>query len=175
MMRMFGKLVRINLPDLGEGTKDATIKEWFVKEGQKIKEVSSCLLLYSDLSLSMTTYARCSPTSWSQRFHPRMTVWSRVSNTRMMKCALSVMLSSRSRLKMAVMLLFPLNKLQRKLNSPLPLHLLMRASKLEERSSMQRLRNQIARLWLHLLFVALLKNMVSTFLRYRLPARMEEY
>lgn len=33
-------MVRINLPDLGEGTKEATIKEWFVKEGQRIKEVS---------------------------------------------------------------------------------------------------------------------------------------
>lgn len=40
MMRWFAKLVRLNLPDLGEGTKEATIKEWFVKEGQKIKEVS---------------------------------------------------------------------------------------------------------------------------------------
>jgi hypothetical protein len=38
-MRLFGKMVRINLPDLGEGTKEATIKEWFVKEGQVIKEV----------------------------------------------------------------------------------------------------------------------------------------
>ena len=33
--------MRINLPDLGEGTKEATIKEWFVKEGQTIKEVSN--------------------------------------------------------------------------------------------------------------------------------------
>jgi pyruvate/2-oxoglutarate dehydrogenase complex dihydrolipoamide acyltransferase (E2) component len=32
-------MIRINLPDLGEGTKEATIKEWFVKEGQRIKEV----------------------------------------------------------------------------------------------------------------------------------------
>jgi pyruvate/2-oxoglutarate dehydrogenase complex dihydrolipoamide acyltransferase (E2) component len=40
LMRWFAKMVRINLPDLGEGTKEATIKEWFVKEGQKIKEVS---------------------------------------------------------------------------------------------------------------------------------------
>ena len=38
-MRWFAKLVRINLPDLGEGTKEATIKEWFVKDGQTIKEV----------------------------------------------------------------------------------------------------------------------------------------
>ena len=38
-MRLFGKIIRINLPDLGEGTKEATIKEWFVKEGSKISEV----------------------------------------------------------------------------------------------------------------------------------------
>ena len=39
-MRLFGsQMVRINLPDLGEGTKEATIKAWFVKEGQTIKEV----------------------------------------------------------------------------------------------------------------------------------------
>ena len=38
-MRWFAKMIRINLPDLGEGTKEATIKEWFVKEGQRIKEV----------------------------------------------------------------------------------------------------------------------------------------
>ena len=43
-MRWFGKMVRINLPDLGEGTKEATIKEWFVKEGQHIKEVHKYML-----------------------------------------------------------------------------------------------------------------------------------
>ena len=36
--------MRINLPDLGEGTKEATIKEWFVKEGQNIKEVSALII-----------------------------------------------------------------------------------------------------------------------------------
>ena len=39
MMRWFGKMVQIKLPDLGEGTKEATIKEWFVKEGTTIREV----------------------------------------------------------------------------------------------------------------------------------------
>lgn len=39
-IRMFGTMIPIKLPDLGEGTKDATIKEWFVKEGQHIKEVT---------------------------------------------------------------------------------------------------------------------------------------
>lgn len=63
MMRWFAKLVRINLPDLGEGTKEATIKEWFVKEGQRIKEVCMVALTtryiinftkhYQPLSISM--------------------------------------------------------------------------------------------------------------------------
>jgi hypothetical protein len=35
----FGKMVQIKLPDLGEGTKEATIKQWFKKEGDKIEEV----------------------------------------------------------------------------------------------------------------------------------------
>jgi pyruvate/2-oxoglutarate dehydrogenase complex dihydrolipoamide acyltransferase (E2) component len=36
MARWFGQMIRINLPDLGEGTKEATIKEWFVKEGSVV-------------------------------------------------------------------------------------------------------------------------------------------
>jgi 2-oxoisovalerate dehydrogenase E2 component (dihydrolipoyl transacylase) len=42
-LRLFGQMVQIKLPDLGEGTKEATVKEWFVKEGDKIKEVSNFL------------------------------------------------------------------------------------------------------------------------------------
>lgn len=47
-MRMFGSIIRINLPDLGEGTKEATIKEWFVKEGQQIKEYEDICEVFTD-------------------------------------------------------------------------------------------------------------------------------
>ena len=39
-MRFFSPLVNIMLPDLGEGTKEATIKEILVKPGQRVEEVS---------------------------------------------------------------------------------------------------------------------------------------
>ena len=38
--RDFSKLLEVPLPDLGEGTKEATVKEWFVKPGDTVKEVS---------------------------------------------------------------------------------------------------------------------------------------
>ena len=38
--RDFSNIVNISLPDLGEGTKEATVKEWYVKPGDKVEEVS---------------------------------------------------------------------------------------------------------------------------------------
>jgi pyruvate/2-oxoglutarate dehydrogenase complex dihydrolipoamide acyltransferase (E2) component len=35
-LRYFGQIVNINLPDLGEGTKEATVKEILVKVGQQV-------------------------------------------------------------------------------------------------------------------------------------------
>jgi hypothetical protein len=41
---MFSKIVPLKLSDLGEGTKEATIKKWFKKEGDIINEVFSIFL-----------------------------------------------------------------------------------------------------------------------------------
>lgn len=38
-MRYFGQMVNVQLPDLGEGTKEATIKEILVKVGDRVEEV----------------------------------------------------------------------------------------------------------------------------------------
>ena len=35
----FAKIIYLNLNDLGEGTKEATIKQWYKKEGDLIEEV----------------------------------------------------------------------------------------------------------------------------------------
>lgn len=39
--RLFGSLIQVTLPDLGEGTKEATVKEWYVKPGSRVQEVSA--------------------------------------------------------------------------------------------------------------------------------------
>jgi pyruvate/2-oxoglutarate dehydrogenase complex dihydrolipoamide acyltransferase (E2) component len=39
-MAFFGKIVAVKLGDLGEGTKEATIKQWLVQPGNQVKEVS---------------------------------------------------------------------------------------------------------------------------------------
>lgn len=36
----FAKIIHLNLGDLGEGTKEATIKQWYKKEGDLIEEVN---------------------------------------------------------------------------------------------------------------------------------------
>jgi 2-oxoisovalerate dehydrogenase E2 component (dihydrolipoyl transacylase) len=36
------------LPDLGEGTKEATIKEWYVKPGQKVEEYDDLVEVFTD-------------------------------------------------------------------------------------------------------------------------------
>ena len=43
-VRNFGKMVTVALPDLGEGTKEATIKEWYVKPGDRVEEVGKFVL-----------------------------------------------------------------------------------------------------------------------------------
>lgn len=35
----FAKIIHLKLGDLGEGTKEATIKQWYKKEGDSIEEV----------------------------------------------------------------------------------------------------------------------------------------
>ena len=36
------------MPDLGEGTKEATIKEWYVKPGSKVEEFDDLVEVFTD-------------------------------------------------------------------------------------------------------------------------------
>jgi hypothetical protein len=40
----FGKIVHLKLGDLGEGTKEATIRTWYKKQGDLIEEVNKKIL-----------------------------------------------------------------------------------------------------------------------------------
>jgi len=48
MTRNFGKIVKIHLPDLGEGTKEATIKEWYVQPGSIVNEFDDLVEVFTD-------------------------------------------------------------------------------------------------------------------------------
>jgi 2-oxoisovalerate dehydrogenase E2 component (dihydrolipoyl transacylase) len=48
MMRYFGQIINVKLPDLGEGTKEATIKEWFVEKGSEIQEFEDICEVFTD-------------------------------------------------------------------------------------------------------------------------------
>merc|ERR1712032_180776 len=44
----FAKIVQLKLGDLGEGTKEATIRTWFKKEGDIIEEEEPVVEVYTD-------------------------------------------------------------------------------------------------------------------------------
>ena len=41
-------LTQVKLPDLGEGTKEATVKEMFVKVGSKVSEFEDLCEVFTD-------------------------------------------------------------------------------------------------------------------------------
>ena len=42
------QVMKIMLPDLGVGTKEATVKEWYVKPGQVVEEFDDLVEVYTD-------------------------------------------------------------------------------------------------------------------------------
>lgn len=48
-MQMFSSnIVKVALPDLGEGTKEATVKEWYVKPGDRVSEFDDLVEVFTD-------------------------------------------------------------------------------------------------------------------------------
>ena len=41
-------LSHVKLPDLGEGTKEATVKEWFIKVGDRVEEYDDLVEVFTD-------------------------------------------------------------------------------------------------------------------------------
>ena len=46
--RFFSPIVEVQLPDLGEGTKEATVKEWYVKPGAMVTEFDDLVEVFTD-------------------------------------------------------------------------------------------------------------------------------
>lgn len=47
-LRYLSTIINIKLPDLGEGTKEATLKEWFVEKGSEINEFEDLCEVFTD-------------------------------------------------------------------------------------------------------------------------------